>query len=92
MQNLEKRIAALEQGPSIADKVAFIIFVGIGEGGMEIVHLYDNHGNTWDRLPSETEEAFKERATSETPRLLDCQIGRLPMLFGTVAHFEMVSA
>jgi hypothetical protein len=83
MHHLEKRLAALEQAPSMADRVTYIIFVGMGEVGMEIVHIYDEHGNTWDRLPSETEEAFKERAASETQR----SGGRLPMLFGKVSHF-----
>lgn len=68
MQNLEKRIAALEQASPQGEKVIFVILVGMGEVGMEITHIRDNHGNQWNRRPEETEEAFKDRAKSETPR------------------------
>ena len=80
MQALEKRIAALEQASLQCkrEKVIFIIFGSPGEQDKELVYIHDNHGNHWHRLPNETEEAFKERATSETPR----NENQVPMLFG----------
>lgn len=77
-QSLEKRVSALEQASPEGIKVMFIILVGMGEVGMEITHIHDNHGNQWSRRPEETEEAFKDRATSETPRKED----QVVMLFG----------
>lgn len=84
MQNLEKRIAALEQASPQGEKVIFVILVGMGEVGMELTYIYDNHGNHWNRLPSETELAFKDRATSETPR----NENQVAMLFGEISHIE----
>lgn len=83
MQNLEKRIEALEQTVSEAlkERVMFIILVGMGETDSEITHIYDNHGNHWHRLPNESEDAFKSRATSETPRAPN----QVVMLFGEVS-------
>jgi hypothetical protein len=77
-QSLEKRISALEQAQPQGVKVIFIILVGISEVGMEITHIYDNHGNHWNRRLEETEEVFKDRATSETPR----KENQVAMLFG----------
>lgn len=82
MQNLEKRIAALEQASPEGEKVLFIILVGMGEVGSEIVHIYDNHANQWNRLPGETEREFKDRATSETPR----KENQVVMLFGKTSR------
>lgn len=82
MQNLDKRIAALEKSAPVADKVLCIILVGMGEVGMEITHIHDNFGNEWNRLPDETEEDFKERASKETPRVGP----RLPIIFGQMSH------
>ena len=84
MQNLDKRITALEQASPQGEKVLFIILVGMGEAGMEITYIYDNHENHWNRLPNETEEVFKDRATSETPR----NENQVAMLFGQVSHIE----
>ncbi|QDL53573.1 hypothetical protein [Rhodoferax aquaticus] len=81
-QSLEKRVSALEKSAPQADKVIFIILVGMGEVGMEITHIRDNHGNQWNRRPEETEEAFKDRAKSETPR----KDNQAVMLFGEIAH------
>lgn len=80
-QSLEKRLSALEKTAPQAEKVIFIILVGMGEVGMEITHIHDNHGNHWNRRPEETEEAFKSRAKSETPRKED----QVVMLFGDLA-------
>lgn len=68
MQNLDKRLTALEQAQPQAERVIFIILVGMGEVGMELTYIYDNHSNHWNRLPHETEREFRDRATSETPR------------------------
>jgi hypothetical protein len=77
-QSLEKRVSALEQASPEGLKVMFIILVGMGEVGMETTQIHDNHGNHWNRRLDETEEAFKERATSETPR----EENQVVMLFG----------
>ena len=81
MQALERRIAALEQASPEGIKIIFIILVGMGEVGMEITHIHDNHGNHWSRRLDETEEDFKDRAASETPR----KENQVVMLFGDLA-------
>jgi len=83
MQSIEKRIEALEQTAAVAmeERVMFIILVGMGETDSEISHIYDNHGNHWHRQPNESEDAFKGRATSETPRAPN----QVVMLFGEVS-------
>lgn len=68
MQNLESRLAKLEQAQPQAERVMFIILVGLGEVGMELTYIYDSHNNHWNRLPHETEREFRDRAESETPR------------------------
>jgi hypothetical protein len=78
MANIEKRIAALEQTSPQAAKVIFIILVGVGEVGNEIIHIYNNDGKEWNRLPGETEKAFRDRATSETTQAEN----QVTMLFG----------
>lgn len=77
-QSLEKRISALEQAQPQGVKVIFIIFGSLGEQDKELAYIRDNYGNHWHCLPNETEEAFKERATSETPR----KENQVAMLFG----------
>lgn len=78
-QSIEKRIAALEQASTTnTDTVIFIILVGMGEAGKELVHIYDNYGNHWNREPNETEQELKDRATAETPR----KENSVAMLFG----------
>ena len=84
MQAIKKRIAALEQASPQCEKVIFIIFGSLGEQDKELAYIHDNHGNHWHRLPNETEEAFKERATSETPR----NENQVAMLFGEISHIE----
>ena len=78
-QSLEKRVSALEQASPQGVKVIFIILVGMGEVGRAVTLIRDNHGNQWNRRPEETEEAFKDRATSETPR----KENQVVMLFGS---------
>jgi hypothetical protein len=68
MQNLEKRIAALEQASPQTYSVVFVILTRLGEVDKELVHIYDSHNNQWHRKPNETEREFKDRATAETPR------------------------
>ena len=68
MQNLEKRIAALEQASPQTNCVVFIILTGLGEVDKELVQIYDNHNNQWHRKLKETEREFRDRATAETPR------------------------
>lgn len=68
MQNLDKRISALEQAQPQGERVFFIFLVGMGEVDMELTYIYDNHNNHWNRLPHETESEFRDRAKSETPR------------------------
>lgn len=80
-QSLEKRVTELEKSAPQGEKVIFIILVGMGEVGMEITHIHDNHGNQWSRRPDETEKAFKHRATSETPR----NENRVALLFGQIS-------
>lgn len=40
----------------------------MGEAGMVLTYIYDNHENHWHRRPDETERQFRDGATSETPR------------------------
>jgi hypothetical protein len=77
-QSLEKRVSALEKSAPQGKKVIFIILVGMGEVGMEITHIHDSHGNQWGRRPEESEDDFKDRAKSETPR----KENQVAMLFG----------
>ena len=84
MQNLDKRISALEQASPQGEKVIFVILVGMGEVGMELTYIQDNHENRWYRLPDETEREFRDRATSETPR----NENQVAMLFGEISHIE----
>jgi|GEM_PF-2891329 len=85
MSNLEKRITVLEQVNPEMDKVIFIILVGIGEVGNELVHIYDNHNNHWHRELNETEQELKDRATAGTPR----KEGSVTMLFGKTSKAEV---
>ena len=82
MHKLNNRVAALEQAQPQGEKILFIILVGMGEKDMELTYIYDNYDNHWHRLPDETEDAFKSRAKSESPR----NENRVAMLFGTLSH------
>ena len=62
MQNLNKRITALEQASySNTDDVMFIHFVDVGEVDKEIQHI-THDGQDWQRQPDESEQALKDRA------------------------------
>lgn len=74
MQNLEKRIAALEQASPEGDTVMFIHLVGMGEVDKEIQHITANR-KEWKREPGETEQDFQDRAERETtPSPTGCKI------------------
>ena len=68
MQNLDRRISALESATTPTD--IFIIIrrmVAPGHLDDEIDHIRDNHGNEWTRQTGETEAAFTDRAAKEAP-------------------------
>ena len=66
MQNLYKRITALEQASySNTDDVMFIHFVDMGEVDKEIQHI-THDGQDWQRQPDESEQALKDRAERES--------------------------
>jgi hypothetical protein len=81
VQALERRLATLEKAQPQAERVIFIILVGMGQVDMEVTHIYDNNGNHWNRQSDETDAAFKARATSEAPR----KANQTVMLFGDMA-------
>lgn len=67
MQNLERRIAALETASPPAEELTLIRrFVVPGHLDAEIDHIRDDDGKEWTRQPGETEAAFTDRATKET--------------------------
>lgn len=69
MQNLEKRIAALELATPQADDLTVIRrYVRPGHLDDEIYLLTDSDGNAWTRQPNETEEAFIDRASKDVKR------------------------
>ena len=68
MQNLEKRIEALEATTAPPNELTIIRrIVAPGHLDAEIDHIRDDHGNEWMRQHGETEAAFTDRAASETP-------------------------
>jgi hypothetical protein len=67
MQNLGKRLSALEQSQSpIEYRTIIRRIVSPGHLDAEIDHIRDDAGNEWTRQPGETEAAFTDRAKSET--------------------------
>lgn len=67
MQNLEKRVAALETIEAPAEELTIVRrFVWPGHLEAEIDHIRDAAGQEWTRLPGESETTFTERAASET--------------------------
>jgi hypothetical protein len=69
MQNLEKRVAALELASPQTDEQTIICrYVRPGHLDDEIYLLTDNDGNAWTRHPGETEGAFIDRASKEVKR------------------------
>jgi hypothetical protein len=73
MLNLEKRIAALEASTAPTEGLTIIRrFVSPGHLDAEINHITDDQGNEWTRQDGETEEAFTDRAASQTPANPHC--------------------
>ena len=69
MQNLEKRIAALEATSAPADDFTIIRrVVSPGHLDAEIHRLRDDDGKLWTRQPGETEQALIDRASLEVKR------------------------
>lgn len=69
MQNLDRRLSALESATTPTDTFTIILrrMVAPGHLDAEIDHLRDDHGNEWTRQTGETEAAFTDRVASETP-------------------------
>jgi hypothetical protein len=66
MQNIEKRVVALELATQHADDLTIVRrYVSPGCLDDEIYLLTDNDGNAWTRQPGETEDAFIDRASKE---------------------------
>lgn len=69
MQNLEKRIAALEATTAPADEITIIRkFVIPGHLDAEIYRLRDDDGKLWTRQTGESEQELIDRATLEVKR------------------------
>ena len=69
MQNLEKRIAALEATTAPADEITIIRkFVRPGHLDAEIYRLRDEDGKLWTRQTEETEQELIDRASLEVKR------------------------
>ena len=66
MQNLEKRITALEQASRSSIEPIFVQFVGLNSNVNEIQHI--TKGNQeWLRMPEESEQVLKDRVFGEVP-------------------------
>jgi len=69
MQNLEKRIAALEATTAPANDFTIIRrFVSPGHLDAEIYRLRDDNGKLWTRQNGETEQELIDRASREVKR------------------------
>ena len=69
MQNLERRISALESvNPSVEERTFVVRFVAVGKPDAEIAGLHTSEGQQWARLPGESEQGLIDRATSEVER------------------------
>ena len=69
MQNLEKRIAAMEAKSGPVDNMTIIrSFVSPGHLDAEIHRLRDDDGKAWMRRPGETEQELIDRASLEVKR------------------------
>jgi len=69
MQNLEKRIACLEQANPPAKVLTIIrLIVGTGQLIGEVCRLRGDDKEMWARLPGETERELIDRATLEVKR------------------------
>lgn len=69
MQNIERRIAALEAINAPAGEFTIIRrFVQPGHLDAELYRLRDDDGKLWTRKPGETEQELIDRATLEVKR------------------------
>lgn len=69
MQNLERRVCALESAsPSVEERTFVVRFVSPGDPDAEIDGLRTNEGQHWARLPKESEQDLIDRATREVER------------------------
>ena len=69
MQNLEKRITAMEAKSGPVDNMTIIRrFVSPGHLDAEIHRLRDDDGKAWMRQPGETEQQLIDRASLEVKR------------------------
>jgi hypothetical protein len=72
MQNLDKRISALEQASPGNIGPIFIHFVGLDTKDSEIERI-EKGNQEWQRQPGETEQELKDRAKREViPPLAGC--------------------
>ncbi len=72
MQNLEKRVAALEKATPVDVGTIFIHLVGMETKDAEIQRI-EKGNKVWERQSDESEAGLKERAKSEvTPPLPGC--------------------
>lgn len=88
MQNLEKRIAALETVNVPPEELTiFRRIVEPGRMDAEMHHISDDDGKQWPRQTGETENAFIDRAERETranENGLKCLLGKpLDMTYAT---------
>ncbi len=69
MQNLDKRVSALEQSQPPVESLTIIRrFVTPGFLNEEIRTLSDDYGNRWTRQAGETEQQLIDRASKEVRR------------------------
>ena len=66
MQNLDKRITALEQSSPASIGPLFVHFVGMETKDREIERVTKGH-QEWQRQPGESEQELKDRAMREVP-------------------------
>ena len=69
MPSIDKRIAALEQKKAPTEQITIIRrIVWEAQESTEIKQLRDEHGASWSRGPSESEQSFIERVKNEAWR------------------------
>jgi hypothetical protein len=66
MQNLDKRLTALEQAKPASIGPFFIHFVGLDTKDSDIERITKGD-KEWQRQPNESEQDLKHRAVSEAP-------------------------
>lgn len=78
MQNLERRIEALEQKAEPADRIEVVFITGLAAGDLEpeMETARGEDGQCWRREPGESSAAFRERVGREARKP-----GRAVMVF-----------